>query len=135
MQQLSLFLRYNKELHIITYSAIYIYQSGTALDYMTKEKVFPEPRLLLLLDSNKKISQGFITAEKSIIFEVDNFCMADGLASLMATYYVFHVSYPRSTAAVSTLMFCQEILLGKPEAGAKKTAKYHALVNSLTEVG
>ena len=63
----SIFEVQKKELHIITYSAIYIYQSGTALDYMTKEKVFPEPRLLLLLDSNKKISQGFITAEKSII--------------------------------------------------------------------
>ena len=69
---------------------------------------------------------------RAIPFDESQVLVVCVLTSGMATYYVFHVSYPRSTAAVSTLMFCQEILLGKPEAGAKKTAKYHAPVNSLT---
>ena len=55
-----------------------------------------------------------------------------GLTSLIATYYVFNISYPKPCAANSTLLFCQEMLLEKAaDQKTKKTAKYNAFVNSI----
>ena len=68
-------------------------QPGTAIENMIKMKTFPEPRLLLFgSENNLKDAQGFIVAEKQILFEVDEFNLVDGLISLIASYYVFYVS-------------------------------------------
>ena len=78
------------------------------------------------------ISQGFVVSEKNIVFEITNFSVINGLISLLASYYVFHVNYPTSVPAQSLLLFLQEALLEHPiEHGIKKTARYRATINSL----
>ena len=54
----------------------------------------------------------------------------EGLISLIASYYVFYVSYPKSSPVTGVLLFVQEVLLGQPDVSVKKTSKYAALINS-----
>ena len=79
-----------------------------------------------------KNAQGFIIAEKQVLFEVDSFTLTDGLISLIASYYVFYVSYPKSSPATGVLLFIQEILLGQADVTTKKTSKYIGLINSVS---
>ena len=53
------------------------------------------------------------------------------LVTLIASYYVFCVSYPKSSSAPGVLLFIQEILLGQQDVTVKKTMKYISLVNSV----
>ena len=69
------------------FSFIYNVQPGTAIEDICKMKSFPEPRLVIFTrEYNLKEAQGFIVAEKQILFEVDSFTLVDGLASLIAAY-------------------------------------------------
>jgi hypothetical protein len=72
-----------------------------------------------------------VVAEKSLIFEVTDFSVIDGIISLLASYYVFHVNYPRSVPAQSLLLFFQEYLVEQVETTAKKSARYRAMANSI----
>ena len=36
---------------------------------------------------------GFIVVEGSVVFEVDNFSVIDGILSLIASYYILHTVY------------------------------------------
>lgn len=99
------------------------------LEIVAAEKGFPEPRLLLI--KQEKMHQGFIIAEKEILFEVDNFSIVDGITTLLASYYVFFVKYPKSAPAAGLLLFLQEIILNKPAKNVRKPARYSALVNAL----
>ena len=94
-----------------------------------EEKTFPEPRLVLFGGVNS--IQGFVVAEGEIIFEVEDFCLMNGLLYLLASYYVFHVSYPKSSIAAGVLLFLQEVILNKPDDTIKKTSKYRTLINSV----
>ena len=69
-------------------------------------------------------------AEKSVIYEVTDFSVVDSIVSLLASYYIFHVNYPKSIPA-SFLYFIQEYLLGVIDPAIKKPARYKAFVNSL----
>ena len=105
-------------------------QPGTSLDVVLHEKSFPEPRLIIFSDENRvKEVQAFIIAEKEVLFEIDNFSVCDALISLIAAYYVFFVSYPKSCTA-SGLLFIQEVL-GSQDVSTKKTSKYTALINTV----
>ena len=73
-------------------------------------------------------------AEKSLLFEVTNFSVIEGLVSLIATYYVFHISYPKPVPAFSLLLFLQEYLMEILDSYAKKSARYKACVNRLTKL-
>ena len=79
------------------------------IDVITAEKTFPEPRLVIIGQGEN--SQGFIVAEKQILLEVDGFNILEGLITLLASYYVFYVSYPKSGPAAGTLLFLQEVIL------------------------
>ena len=76
------------------------------------------------------LSQAFIIAEKTIIFEVTDVNVCQCLLSLLATYYVFDISYPKSQPASSFLLFLQEYLL-ELKVNMKKPAKYTAFINKL----
>ena len=67
-----------------------------------------------------------------MLFEVDGFTLTDGLLSLIASYYVFYVSYPKSSPATGVLLFIQEVLLGQADITIKKTSKYIELINSVS---
>ena len=66
----------------------------------------------------------FIVVEGSVLFEVDNFSVIDGIlsliASLVASYYILHISYlARSLRAASFLLFVQETVVGILELNAR----------------
>lgn len=98
---------------------------------MLKEKIYTEPRLLIFQNkTDPSLTQGFVVAEKEILFEVDGFTVEEGIVSLMATYYAYHINYPKPLPSLHFLLFIQEVLLGrKDESGARKGAKYAKLVN------
>ena len=98
----------------------YSFQAGDNLDTILKEKTFMEPRLVVFHDYEKKCNQGFIIAEQEVLFEVTGFTIIEGLVSLIATYYSFYISYPKSNIAADELLFIQEVLL---EVEADKTTK------------
>ena len=65
-------------------------------------------------------AQGFIVAEKEILFEVTNFSIVEGLVCSIASYYAFFVSYPKSSPATGILLFIQEMLLCNRDDTVKK---------------
>ena len=74
--------------------------------------------------------KGFIVAEESILFEVDNFSAIEGMLSLIASYYILHIGYPtRSLRAASFLLFLQEMIVGIHEPTARKTSKYNKVID------
>ena len=76
-------------------------------------------------------SQGFIVAEKTVLFEVTEFSVIEAIISIISSYYVYNVNYPKYIPAYSSLLFFQEHLLNIPEGINKKPARYRALVNNL----
>ena len=107
----------------------FLFQPTKDVQIVLKEKWFPEPRLIIFADVGSSTAQGFIVAEKQILFEVDDFSVIKGITCLIVTYYVFNVKYPKSLAASSFLLFIQEYLLEKCDTKTKHTAKYNAFVN------
>ena len=83
--------------------------------------------------STDKNTQGFIVAEKDVLFEVDGFNLLEGIISLIAAYYAFYVSYPKSSPAAGVLLFNQEVLLCQADVQIKKTSKYVSLINSIPQ--
>ena len=76
-----------------------------------------EPRLVIF--TNGENSQGYVVAEKEVIFEVDGFSVLEGLISLIASYYSLYISYPKSPIAAMELLFIQEALLGVDDGSIK----------------
>ena len=74
-------------------------------------------------------AQGFIIAEKEMLFEIPSFTVAEGIISILATYYAYYINYPKSLPAQSFLLFVQEILLGKDSVGIKRSSKYSTFIN------
>ena len=82
-------------------------------------------------ESGDGISQAFVVAEKTILFEVTDVNISQAISSIIASYYVFFVSYPKSIPALCTLLFFQEYLLESPDCSIKKPARYSAYINSI----
>ena len=62
-------------------------QLGTDIQEVLKVKSFSEPRLIVIVNkSNASLAQGFIAAEKELLFQIDNFSISEGIISLIATY-------------------------------------------------
>ena len=72
-------------------------------------------------------------AERAVLFEINDFTISEGLISLLASYYVYYISYPKSPPAAGTLLFMQEMLLCMPDASVKKTSTYSALIDSIAD--
>lgn len=116
---------------VFLYIVFTFIQPGTDIQEVLKLKSFSEPRLIIFVNkSNPSLAQGFIAAEKELLFEIDNFSISEGIVSLIATYYCYYISYPKSLPAQSFLLFVQEILLKeKAVSGVKRSSKYSKLVN------
>lgn len=106
-----------------------------SIDDILKENTFSEPRLVLFLTEDlDTISQAFVVAEKTIIFEISGEVnVKQAICSLIAAYYVFYVNYPKSVPAYCLLMFVQEHLMGSFDSTTKKPARYTAFVNALLQ--
>ena len=102
-------------------------QAGSGASPEAAVAGFAEPRLLIF-----GANQGFIVAERKVLFEVFNFSVGRAIACLLAAYYIFHVNYPKSGVANSILLFVQEILWGKVgDTGVKRSCKYKSFINSI----
>ena len=77
--------------------------------------------------------QGFIVAEESVLFEIEDCSVIEGITSLIGIYYVLHIGYPRGLRAMSFLLFIQEMLLGIAEKSIKKSSKYLRFIDLLKE--
>ena len=111
---------------------MYSTQIGANLDDIFKEKVFPEPRLLIFVDEgHPEKATGCLVVEKNVMYKILEFSVIEGIISLIAGYYTLFVSYPASSPAKCFLLFVQEILLGKKEAGKKRPSKYNELLNRI----
>lgn len=81
-------------------------------------------------DSVAKI-QAFVVVEGEILCEVLDATIIKSLTVLIATYYVFYISYPKSAPAAGLLLFIQEILMDKQEENLKKTTRYTSFIDSI----
>ena len=54
-----------------------------------------------------------------------------GMTQLSATYFTFHVNYPKSVPAQSFLMFIQEMLLDHTKM--KRSAKYRTFISAIKD--
>ena len=78
-----------------------------------------------------KSMQAFILSEGKVIFAIEDGSILEALISLIATYYVFFVSYPKPAPASGLLLFVQEVLMGKKEPKIKKSVRYSSFINSI----
>ena len=84
--------------------------------------------------ANPSLTQGFVAAEKELLFEVSDFTVTEGIISLIATYWAYHIQYPKPLPYLNFMLFVQEVLLErKDETGARKGAKYSKLLNYILE--
>ena len=86
-----------------------------------------EPRLVVFEDKDGVV-QMFLCAENQSSMEVPSMKLVDGIAHLMAAYYVFGVEYSRSCRP--SLLFLQEYLMGIKE-DLHRPIRYSMFVNSL----
>ena len=97
-------------------------QIGTQMNI--ENHSYAEPHLLIFPDlenpSPNDRDKGLIIAENSVVLQMDKFNIVEGLTVLIGCYYIFHLSYPKSSAAGGFLLFVQEILLQMPEINIKK---------------
>ena len=63
-----------------------------------------------------------VYAENDTIMNIETDKLIDGLAHLMACYYVFNVEYPR--VCKSSLLFLQEIVMGKRNMADRRPVRY-----------
>ena len=71
---------------------LYLIQPGTDIQEVLKLKTFLEPCLIIFVNkSNPTLAQGFVAAEKELLFEIDNFSISEGIVSLIATYYCYYI--------------------------------------------
>ena len=59
--------------------------------------------------------------------------MMKGMTQLSATYFTFHVNYPKSVPAHSFLMFIQEILLDQKDTKMKHSVKYRTFISAIKD--
>lgn len=104
------------------------------MQQVLNEKTFNEPRLVIFTNGGSQALQGFIVAEKTQLFEVDDFNISEGMISLLASYYAFYINYPKSLPASGVLLFMQEHLLCMPDTSAKKTSTYSTLIDYLKDI-
>lgn len=72
-----------------------------------------------------------MVAEKRILYKISDFTIIKGMIQLIATYFTFHVSYPKAVPAQSFLLFIQEMLVGQKDTKIKRTAKYRAFISAI----
>ena len=80
-----------------------------------KEKAYTEPRLLIFLNkANPSLTQGFVAAEKELLFEVSDFTVTEGIISLIATYWAYHIqSVSKTTPFPELYAVCTRSTSGK----------------------
>lgn len=105
-------------------------QAGTYIQNVLKGKVYTEPRLIIFVNkTNPSLTQGFIAAERELLFEVNEFSIAEGIISLLATYWAYHIQYPKPLPSLQFMLFIQEVLLEfKDETGTRRSSRYSKLV-------
>lgn len=108
-------------------------QPGTDIQEVLKVKTFSEPRLIIFVNKSNPTHHSVwlkgLSRQRTNSFSKDNFSISEGIISLIATYYCYYISYPKSLPAQSFLLFVQILLKEKAVSGVKRSSKYSKLVN------
>lgn len=100
-------------------------QAGEDLEsHFTSEMM--EPRLLVFHD-DQEIVQMFVVAENEALLELSSVSLVEGFVYLIATYYIFNVSYPNYCKP--TLYFLQDVLLARPDANTRRPVRYSSFLS------
>ncbi len=86
-----------------------------------KDKIV-EPRLVIF-EFDGEIVQQFVCAENEEILEIPSTSLINGMAYLMATYYVYDVGYPKPYQPL--LYFIQDFIMDRAD-GKKRPTRYSA---------
>jgi hypothetical protein len=86
-----------------------------------------EPRLLVVVEEGH-MQQMFVSIEGDMVVDICSEKLVDGLIHLMASYYVFDVSYP--TSCKSSLLFFQDFLMKMPDK-ARRPTRYVSYIDIL----
>ena len=86
-----------------------------------------EPRLLVVVEDGH-MQQMFVSIEGDMVVDICSEKLVDGLIHLMASYYVFDVSYP--TSCKSSLLFFQDFLMKMPDK-ARRPTRYVSYIDIL----
>lgn len=82
----------------------------------------------MFLNDQKEVEQLLICAEGDVILDIDSQKIVDGLIHLMASYYVFDVSYPKECQ--NMFFFFQDIIMEKKDGG-KRPVRYSSYISSI----
>ena len=100
---------------ILLFMSIYILnaQAGEDLEsHFTSEMM--EPRLLEFHDDQEIVQE----TENEALLELSSISLVEGCVCLIATYYIFNISYPNYCKP--TLYFLQYVLLARPDANTRR---------------
>eukprot|EP00118_Oscarella_pearsei_P018460 m.189246 g.189246 ORF g.189246 m.189246 type:complete len:197 (+) comp39405_c0_seq42:138-728(+) len=84
---------------------------------------------IIVVENEGDVVQAFIAAEGKCLFEVDLPKLENCLTRLMASYYVFNLSYPPQYQGFLTFM--QDMVMELPETRKKRDMKYSTYIASL----
>ena len=84
-----------------------------------------EPQLVVFHDG-ADIVQMFLSAENEALMEIRGTTVLNGIAHLMAAYYVLDIQYPK----VCKSSFFQDIIMDKPDS-LPRSVRYNAYIKSL----
>lgn len=86
-----------------------------------------EPQLVVFHDG-ADIVQMFLSAENEALMEIPGTTVINGIAHLMAAYYVLDVQYPK--VCKSSFFFFQDIIMDKPDS-LPRPVRYNAYIKTL----
>lgn len=90
------------------------------------ESAIPEPRLVIFLSNDSTIDEIYLSVENEGLAVTSN-TLSEGLACLMAAYYVYNVDYPKPCKP--TFYFLQEIVMGKGDGINQRPVRYSTFLN------
>lgn len=86
-----------------------------------------EPQLVVFHDG-AEVVQMFLSAENEALMELPSTTILNGIAHLMAAYYVLDVQYPK--VCKSTLFFFQDIIMDEPD-NLPRPVRYNTYIKTL----
>ena len=82
----------------------------------------------MVFHDSDKVVQMFICAENKAILDLPSFDILDGIAYMMAAYYVLDVQYPR--VCKPSFLFFQDIIMDKTD-NLPRPVRYSTFIKSL----
>ena len=82
----------------------------------------------MVFHDGSDVVQMFLCAENEALTEIPSTTIHNGIAHLMATYYVLDVQYPK--VCKSTLFFFHDVIMDKPD-NLPRPVRYNTYIKTL----